>query len=225
MWLTTQTAPKVTGDNPFETRKNKTRFSVLGRKVKGTVVKSGKSNQVLGFVFGWATTFILLQESHKRREQTLGAEFETRGKSGRFVDKRFGERDAEMAEADKMGVRFQQERLRQARNLFSLTGAEELTHLGMSLGADKQPGAPNTLEDDLFFRVNDDDEAFGGEGGLMDETTVKQLHFGGGEAEGETATPGGQDDEAPRKKTRREVRFARCCRSFVLSLATPHYQR
>jgi hypothetical protein len=43
-------AIKVTADNPFETRKNKTRFSVLGRKVKGTVVKTGKSNQVRAVV-------------------------------------------------------------------------------------------------------------------------------------------------------------------------------
>lgn len=52
------------GDNPFETRKNKTRFAVMGRKVKGTVVRTGFANQ----------------EGHKRREQTIGPEYEMRGK-------------------------------------------------------------------------------------------------------------------------------------------------
>jgi hypothetical protein len=35
-------AQRVVSDNPFETRKNRTRFEVMGRKVKGTVVKSNK---------------------------------------------------------------------------------------------------------------------------------------------------------------------------------------
>lgn len=93
-----------------------------------------------------------------------------------------------------MGVRLQRERLRQTRNMFSLE-EQELTHLGMKLG--KDVGGVNTLQDDLFFQVNDDD-VFGGEGGLLDQKTVDELHFGGGGGDG-----GGGDGE--RKKTKREI--------------------
>lgn len=178
-----QGAPKgsrAVADNPFETRKNRTKFAVLGRKVKGTVVHAGQARDA----------------GQARRAATIGSEFETRGKTGAFVDRRFGERDAALTEAAKMDVRFQRERLRQTRNQFSLTEAEDLTHLGMTLGS---AAGGNSLADDLFFKVNDDDAAFGGDKGLMDEQLVQRLHFGGG---------GGDDDGTPaedRKRTKREV--------------------
>ncbi len=109
-----------------------------------------------------------------------------------------------MSEAEKMDVRFHQERLRQTRSLFSIDQDEEsLTHLGVRLGDGGAGGAgkgANTLQDDLFFQVGEDEE-FGGKGGLLDQQAVQALHFGGGEA---PATAAGGD--APeRKKTKREI--------------------
>ena len=54
------------GDNPFEMKKNRPKFAVLGKKVKGTTVKTARSNAA----------------SHEKRKETIGAEFERRGKVG-----------------------------------------------------------------------------------------------------------------------------------------------
>jgi hypothetical protein len=112
--------------------------------------------------------------------------------TGKFIDKRFGERD-NLSEPEKNDMRFHHERLRQTRSQFSIDPAEEsLTHLGMRLG---EPAAgANTLQDDLFFQVGEDED-FGGRGGLLDEQAVQSLHFGGGEGDGGAA----------RKKTKREI--------------------
>ena len=93
-----------------------------------------------------------------------------------------------------MGMRYHQERLRQTRNLFSIAVEEEsLTHLGMRLGAEDEgySGGPNTLQDDLFFQVGEDDE-FGGGGGLVDEKAVQALHSAFGlDADGEAVVYAG----------------------------------
>ena len=160
------------GENPFESKTNRPKFAVLNRKVKGNVVRRTSST------------------ADDRRAQTIGVEFQQRGKTGRFVDKRFGEREAGMTDADKSEMRFHQNRLRQTRGGFNLNMEEDsLTHLGMTLG---DSGQANTLQDDLIFRVGEDDE-FGGGGGLVDEEAVKAMHFGGGES------------EDGRKKSKREI--------------------
>lgn len=52
------------GENPFEMKKNRAKFAVLGKKVKGTVVRTSRSNAA----------------GTELRKKTIGAEFELRGK-------------------------------------------------------------------------------------------------------------------------------------------------
>ena len=57
------------GENPFEAKKNRTKFAVLGKKVKGTVVRTTRSTSA----------------GNERRAETIGAEFELRGKVRSFL--------------------------------------------------------------------------------------------------------------------------------------------
>ena len=94
-------------------------------------------------------------------------EYKIKNKSNVFIDKRIGEKDAELSAEDKMIARFTAERMKHGKkkNIFNLGEEENLTHYGQSISELEQ------FDDD----PRSDDEA--------DQETSKKLdaehHFGG----------------------------------------------
>ncbi|KAL1512411.1 hypothetical protein AB1Y20_005667 [Prymnesium parvum] len=106
------------------------------------------------------------------RRATLGVESSQRGRTNCFSDGRFGEDEA-MAPEERLVLRFQRERQRQARAArFALEEEEPLTHGGAALG---EGGA-----EERFGWSDEEEEEEGkrrGRGGGGEEA-----HFGGGDA-------------------------------------------
>lgn len=149
--------------NPFEERITKPKHDVLGRKVKGVTGKPGVSR---------ATAL-------DQRRRTLLPEIQGRHRSGAFLDRRFGEGDANLTPEERALERFTRERQNRARSgdlggkrsLFNLDDGPEdgLTHYGQSLNVDE-------MEDDgLGLGGFDDDDEHGG----IDRATTSKLNFGG----------------------------------------------
>ncbi|PWN54101.1 Nop14-like protein [Violaceomyces palustris] len=162
------------GLNPFDEKISKPKHDVLGRKVKGAVGRPGAAK-----ASGLA-----------QRRATLLPEWEARNKAGTFVDRRFGENDANMTPEEKMLERFTAEKQRRAARggaLFNLNDGldEGLTHYGQSLSG---------LDDLADIGIPDDEDDDN-----IDGRTTSRGHFGGfGEEE--------KDDEDPdRVKTKAEV--------------------
>ncbi|KAN0061064.1 nucleolar complex protein 14 [Thecaphora frezii] len=154
--------------NPFDEKVTKPKHDVLGRKVKGAVGRPGAAK-----ASGLA-----------QRRATLLPEWQARNKSGSFIDRRFGENDANMTPEERMLERFTAEKQRRASKgaMFNLNDGDDevLTHYGQSLSG---------LDDLADIGLPDDDE----EAGNMDATN----HFGGF---------GEDDDEDPdRQKSKAEV--------------------
>ncbi|KAF3702359.1 Nucleolar protein 14 Nucleolar complex protein 14 [Channa argus] len=106
-------------NNPFEVKINRKKFEVLGRKTKHDVGLPGVSRS----------------KAINKRKETLLKEHQQKNKSSKFIDRRFGEYDTNMAPEDKILQRFAMERLRvhDKKNLYNLNEEEELTHYGQSL--------------------------------------------------------------------------------------------
>ena len=153
--------------NPFEARSNKkTRFEVLGRRVKGA-----ERNVALSRSKGSA-----------RRAISLGSELRALGKVNSFVDRRFGEADDSLDIDTKNLVRLQKERLRQLnvskkKSRFQLesggargSSSDVLTHFGRAVSelADDRDGRQSSHDDDDEF----DDDDF--------QRDFTAAHFGGG---------------------------------------------
>ena len=104
------------------------------------------------------------------RKTKLLQELQSSRKSNAFVDRRFGEQDANMSLEEKMFLRFQQEKTKRARNksLYNLDSndTEFLTHKGSILSAE------NMAADDVNDDVSDDEN--------LGREVVQNLHFGGG---------------------------------------------
>lgn len=151
-------AAKVTKpvENPFDKFANaRKKHEVLNRKVKGEDRNVGRARA----------------KAIDDRKSKLLKDFRNSQKSNSFVDKRFGEDDANLTVEEKMFMRFQQERSKKVRNssLFNLsTGQDDevLTHKGKVLGDS------NIADNDW---VSSDEE----KGGL-DKDVVNNMHFGGG---------------------------------------------
>jgi len=131
--------------NPFEARDNKkVKHEVLNRKLKG-------SSRNVALSRGLA---------YEKRKRTLLGEFEQSKKANAFLDKRFGEKDNEMTEEEKVLERFK--RLRGKRNLYDLSDTDgggkrpkvELTHLGQSIGAPENQDS-EMKEFERLMREND----------------------------------------------------------------------
>lgn len=155
--------------NPFETKVNKSKFNVLNRNVAGT---TGRPTHAKA-------------RSLQKRTRTILPELQRRGRTGGFVDRRFGERDSSLSTDEKMLERFSRERLRTKRRkaVFNLNDAQEgqateeqgaqedyshtltLTHRGRSI-------------DDLDAFDSDPDEDLHDDNDL-DADTVSGGHFGG----------------------------------------------
>jgi len=140
--------------NPFDRKVNKIKHEVLGKKVIGGEGNRGQSRY----------------NAVEKRKKTLGIELKLQGKTNKFVDQRYGENDTTMTEDEKMLARFQKEKMRNKGSLYNLDDeAEELTHMGQSLG-DK------LIED---YQPESGDE--GSDDELGNELMNERTRFGGGE--------------------------------------------
>ncbi|KAJ3605299.1 hypothetical protein NHX12_027348 [Muraenolepis orangiensis] len=150
-------------NNPFEVKINRKKFEVLGRKTKHDVGLPGVSRS----------------KAINKRKETLLKEHQNKHKANKFIDRRFGEYDTNMAPEDKILERFSMERqrLHDKKDLFNLNEEEELTHYGQSLA-----------EMEKFNDLVDSD------------TELTRSHFGGG---------GGllrkREGEGPRARSRQEL--------------------
>ncbi|XP_075713487.1 nucleolar protein 14 [Rhinoderma darwinii] len=165
-------------NNPFEVKINKQKFSVLGRKTKHDVGLPGVSKS----------------KALKKRKDTLLKEYQQRGKSSVFSDKRFGEYDTKLAPEEKMMKRFALERKRHTdkKTMYNLNEEEELTHYGQSLAA--------------FEKLNDavdSDSDTEERGALSAELTA--AHFGGGGLLRRKAATEQKEEEPEKPKTRKEL--------------------
>lgn len=167
-------------NNPFEVKINRKKFDILGRKSKHDVGLPGVSRS----------------KAINKRKETLLKEYKQKGKSSKFVDRRFGEYDTKMAPEDKILKRFAMERQRahDKKDMFNLNEEEELTHYGQSL-------AEMEKFNDV---VNSDDETE--ERGLL-SAELTASHFGGGGGLLRRRTSGEQEEGegSHRAKSRQEL--------------------
>ncbi|KAG9479561.1 hypothetical protein GDO78_011532 [Eleutherodactylus coqui] len=165
-------------NNPFEVKINKQKFTVLGRKTKHDVGLPGVSRS----------------KAIKKRKDTLLREYQQRGKSNVFSDKRFGEYDTKLTPEEKMMKRFSMERQKvtDKKTMYNLNEEEELTHYGQSLAALEQMNDAVDSDSDTEER-----------GALSAELTA--AHFGGGGLLRRKAAAEQQDEEPEKPKTRKEL--------------------
>ncbi|KAL9547713.1 hypothetical protein MBANPS3_006036 [Mucor bainieri] len=164
--------------NPFEQKHQKTKFEILGRKMKGTSGKPTLSKQI----------------GEENRKKTLLVEMKNKHRRGGIIDKRFGENNPNMTPEEKMLERFTREKQKSTRNtggsMFNLEDDDEdlsLTHYGQSLSnMDDFDDAGLGLSDDENDRKQ------------MDGKIVSRLHFGGFEDD----VPEGENE---RHKSKNEV--------------------
>ncbi|XP_073503624.1 nucleolar protein 14 [Phyllobates terribilis] len=165
-------------DNPFEVKINKQKFSVLGRKTKHDVGLPGVSKA----------------KALQKRKETLLKEYQRRGKTNVFSDKRFGEYDTKLTPEEKMVKRFALERKRHAnkKTVYNLNEEEELTHYGQSLAALEKMNDPVDSDSDTEER-----------GALSAELTA--AHFGGGGLLRKKTASEPKEEEPEKPKTRKEL--------------------
>ncbi|KAI8979383.1 nucleolar protein 14 [Mycotypha africana] len=168
---------KIRGEfNPFEQKHQKTKFEILGRKMKGTSGKPTLSKQI----------------GEENRKKTLLVELKNKNRRGGIIDKRFGESNPHLTPEEKMLERFTRERQKTSKtSMFNLDDDDEdfnLTHYGQSL---------STMDDfdDAGLGLSDDEEDGRKQ---MDANIVSQLHFGGFDDERST-------EESERHKSKNEV--------------------
>ena len=206
---------KHTKPSPFEYKSATPRFDVLGK----TKRKSG------GGARGKATTRVNIlakrDEGVKRREKSLLVEYNRRHTANTFVDRRFGEDDETLNEEDRAILRFQRERVRQAkRNRYALGDGEDDEYGARAGGGLTHGGRDLDDFDDSELRGELDSDGDGGAAGddgfgfvqkgsyktdKEFESMMTEFQFGndgGGDGEG------GSDDEEGQgkpRKTKKEV--------------------
>uniref|UniRef100_A0AAV2ITW1 Uncharacterized protein n=1 Tax=Knipowitschia caucasica TaxID=637954 RepID=A0AAV2ITW1_KNICA len=156
------------------------KFEVLGRKSKHDVGLPGVSRS----------------KAITKRKETLLKEYRQKNKSSKFIDRRLGEYDSNMAPEDKILQRFSMERQRthDKKDMYNLNEEEELTHYGQSLAEIEK----------FNDAVGSDDETE--EKGLL-SAELTALHFGGGGGLLRKKNAGEQDgdERGPRAKSRQEL--------------------
>ncbi|KAH7291504.1 hypothetical protein KP509_29G019800 [Ceratopteris richardii] len=165
---------KGDGGSLFEKQWTKSKFEILGRKRKSEGRRVGLSRSV----------------AIDKRKKTILQEFQNRGKANVFLDHRFGEKDEDLAEADKAILRFQRERQAQwqKKSRFTLQDEDEetiLTHGGMAL-SELDDFDDNSLDE------REEDEK-------LDAELVKNFHFGGDSTNKSVGT-GDVDEKKPKSK-------------------------
>jgi nucleolar protein 14 len=140
--------------NPFEIRKMRQKHDVLNRKVLGGEQRPWQS----------------MAAAQQKRNATLGIDYDQRWKRNKFLDRRFGENNANLSPEDKMLLRFQKTRqkLLSRQSIYNLD-EEELTHMGQSL----------SVLDEFRDEQNFDDDDEENDGGKIENEIVRDLHFGG----------------------------------------------
>jgi len=133
------------------------------------------------------------QRQHQLEKKTLLVEYNQQGKNNTFIDNRFGEKNVELTEDQKMLFRFQKERQRKfvKTSKFNLEETDtELTHKGVSLSD------IDNLKDDYVYEDDDKDS-------MEDEIqreTVETLHFGGGKNNSQDG-----EDGDNKQKTKKDI--------------------
>ncbi|XP_013864806.1 nucleolar protein 14 [Austrofundulus limnaeus] len=165
-------------NNPFEVKINRKKFEVLGRKSKHDVGLPGVSRS----------------KAINKRKETLLKEYKQKNRSNKFIDRRLGEYDANIAPEDKILQRFAMERQRVhgKKDVYNLNEDEELTHYGQSLSEIEK----------FNDTVNSDDESE--EKGLL-SAELTASHFGGGGGLLRKKTSGEQQEEPGKAKSRQEL--------------------
>jgi hypothetical protein len=163
--------------NPFDRKVDHVKFDILNRDRKGTRGMPAQAKQ----------------RNDAIRRATLLPELQRRGKTSSFQDRRFGERDRNMSQEEKMLERFSRERQSKAKknvpglvkgkkkSIFNLDEDDEygddslagLTHLGQDV--DELSGEDFDLEE------ADEDG--------IDRATTRATHFGGFDEERDDAVP------------------------------------
>ncbi|KAJ2941618.1 hypothetical protein O0L34_g14675 [Tuta absoluta] len=144
--------------NPFEVHINKEKIKVLGKKSKHDRGLPGVSRA----------------KAIQKRKETLGTEMKLMHKTNAFIDRRIGEKNAQLSAEDRMVARFAAERAKQhnRKNMYNLADDEILTHRGQTLEQIEKFDDPRSDDDE-------DDDGRKGFGGL-DDDFVSEGHFGGG---------------------------------------------
>ncbi|OMJ26586.1 putative nucleolar complex protein 14 [Smittium culicis] len=188
--LSTRLKQIQTEMNPFETKVNNKKDFVLGRKLKGETGKPGLTRQI----------------GVEKREKTLLVELQNINRTGGIRDRRFGENNPTVSIEEKMLTRFTKERQKRAKkNIYNLSDEGsgddlKLTHLGQSL---------DEIDDfdSMGLNLTDDEDS-----GLIDASTVSNVHFGGFEAAGPNSNHGLTDfankypnAEGGEKKTKAQI--------------------
>ncbi|KAL3699158.1 hypothetical protein R1sor_017180 [Riccia sorocarpa] len=129
----------------------------------------------------------------EKRKDTLLQEYKERNKGNKFVDRRFGEKDAELNEEEKAILRFQKERQAQIhrQSKYALRDEDEeeeeiLTHGGKALST------VDDYKDEDNDSMEDEDDFLDG----LSKEEVMKLHFGGGKENGND----GSDSQKPKSK-------------------------
>ncbi|QDZ25907.1 nucleolar protein 14 [Chloropicon primus] len=207
--------------NPFEYKHASSRFDVLG-KTKGKRVQT-KQGDGKEFRRTQRTNVMSKHdEGIRRREKSLLVEYQQRHSANTFMDRRFGEKDESLNEEDRAILRFQRERVRQAkRNRYALDDGEGDSEedgygYGLGEGEDLTHGG-RKLDDfddkELGGELDSDD---GGDFGFVAkgsystdkefENMMTEFQFGNGGKEVDGGEAGSDEEgERERKKTKKEI--------------------
>ena len=211
--------------NPFEYKHTSSRFDILGAKRKTnkgnnsapySSSSSRKQQQQKSRKFSAGKSELQKHdEGILKRKRSLLVEYDRRFSTNTFVDRRFGEDDETLNEEDRAILRFQRERVQQAkRNRFALNDDDDdddnqlqdtlLTHKGRNLddfddselrGYENDSGGEGDGDDDGFGFVSKrsfrDDRDF--------ENMMTEFQFGN------TASGGDEKEGGERKKSKKEV--------------------
>lgn len=145
--------------NPFDLKVNKSKFDILNKNIVGSKGNPTKAKA----------------KAQDIRMKSLVPELGRRGRTGNFIDRRFGERNRNLSTEEKMIERFSRERIRvnKKKATFNLNDDTDdyshtltLTHHGKN------------IDDIESFDSNPEDSDADSDGGL-DGHTVGYGHFGG----------------------------------------------
>lgn len=117
--------------NPFEVRQNKGRHqSALNERLRGEKKNLQRSRADQEFT----VCLIYLLNTFQRKKNILG-ELKQVGRTNSFSDKRIGEKEADLTDAQKAAKRFQHLRMKKAKKSFNLDGDDSIvfTHGGRTL--------------------------------------------------------------------------------------------
>lgn len=172
--------PAGSGQNLFETLWTRKKFDLLGKKQKSQGQRVGLARS----------------RAIEKRKKTLLQEYKQSGKANVFLDRRFGENDDTLEDADKAIIRFQRER--QARmlkkNKYTLSDGEDdiLTHHGAAL---------STLDDFEEEIVEDDDDGTV----ELDAMITRKLNFGGGHDQNTIPNAATFEGDQNKHKSKKEI--------------------